>query len=78
MRQWLGRRLRRFFFLTVLLLALAAGTAYATIPDSNGGYTACMQKDNGSIRLIDPSLAPKNKLGECKPNETEATWNKAG
>jgi hypothetical protein len=35
----------------VLALVTAGGVAYATIPDSNNVYTACI-KNAGTIRLI--------------------------
>ena len=33
-----------------------AGIAYATIPGAGAVYTACMLKNVGTVRLIDPSL----------------------
>ena len=56
MRRMIGRRSRRLVLVTLTLLALAAGIAYATIPDGGKVYTACMLNGVGTIRLIDPSL----------------------
>ena len=41
------------------LFAVAGGIAYATIPDSGNVYTGCMLKNIGTVRLIDPSLPPR-------------------
>jgi hypothetical protein len=66
----------------VALIALAvglvtAGLAYATIPDSNGVYTACKLNATGTIRLIDPSLS--GLLGRCNASlETQISWNQKG
>ena len=49
------------FALAAAALLVAAGVAYATIPDANGVYTACRLKATGTIRLIDPSLG--NQFG---------------
>jgi hypothetical protein len=51
---------------------VAGGVAYATIP--NGGvYTACAQKTNGALRLIDPSAGQS-----CGQSENQVTWNQTG
>jgi hypothetical protein len=50
------RLTRRRAILAALLGGLVtAGVAYATIPDANGVYTACMLKKLGTIRIIDPA-----------------------
>ena len=51
---------------------------YATIPDANRLYTACMKNSNGNLRLIDPSLGKKSTLGHCTASETQVTWNQSG
>jgi hypothetical protein len=56
--------------------AVAAGIAYATIPDSNGVFHACVKEGNGAVRLIDPS-AP-GKAGRCKHKEAAVSWNQVG
>jgi hypothetical protein len=59
-------------------LALAGGIAYATIPDSNKVFTACVLKVTGTIRLIDPSPS-SNLLGHCDSKlETQVSWNQQG
>ncbi len=46
------------------VLALAAGIAYATIPDSNGTIHACYKNGNGALRAIDTASS------SCNANET--------
>ena len=71
--------LRFGLFLIVAIAALAAASiAYATIPDSNGVYSACKLDATGTIRLIDPSLGNTSFLGHCAPWESQITWNQAG
>lgn len=55
-------------------LALAAGVAYATIPDSGGVIHACMLKSLGTIRLIDPANGQKCSAAF----ETAVEWNERG
>jgi len=78
MRHLLMRRWWRLAVLTAALFALAAGIAYATIPDGGKVYTACMLKNVGTIRLIDPSLPAHNLMSHCTPFETQVTWNQQG
>jgi hypothetical protein len=59
-------------------LALAGGIAYATIPDANKVFTACMLKGVGTIRLVDKSLPSTNLMSRCTDKETEISWNQAG
>ena len=68
------------FGLLVLVGLVLAAVAYAAIPDSSGKlYHACMLKNVGTIRIIDPSgLGAKNLLGHCTNAETEITWNQVG
>jgi hypothetical protein len=61
-----------------VLFAAAAGIAYATIPDSNGVYTACMLDKVGTVRLIDPSLPASNLMSHCTSVETKFTFNQQG
>lgn len=74
----LGRRARRVVLAAVALFAAAAGIAYATIPDGNGVYTACMLNKVGTVRLIDPSLPASNLMSHCTSFETQITFNKQG
>ena len=73
-----GRRALRLSVVTVVLLAVAAGIAYATIPSGSGVFTACKLNGVGTIRLIDPSLPHSSFLSHCTPFETEVSWNAAG
>jgi hypothetical protein len=72
MRFIIGRRARRVLVLSVGLIALAAGIAYATIPDSAGTIHGCYGS-NGQLRVIDPSTG-----GACKNNETGLDWSQRG
>jgi hypothetical protein len=62
-------------FVTVAALT-AGGIAFATIPDGEGVFHACVKDKNGAVRLIDPSN-PGTK-GQCKGNETAVSWNQTG
>ena len=80
-RRWklrLGRRIAVLAIASALVLVIAAGIAYATIPSGNNVYTACMLKGVGTIRLIDTSLPPSNLLGHCSSLETQISWNQTG
>lgn len=55
-----------------------AGIAYATIPDQQNVYSACMLKGVGTIRLIDKSLPTTNLMSRCTDKEIEISWNQAG
>jgi hypothetical protein len=72
------RRHRLAVSLVVVAAALAGGVAYATIPDANNVYSACMLKGVGQIRLIDKSLPATNLMSHCTDKETEVSWNQAG
>jgi hypothetical protein len=79
MKAPLGRRSRRVVVAAATLFALAGGVAYATIPNSNKVYTACMLKSAGTVRLIDPSLPASNAMSHCDSRrETQVTWNQQG
>jgi hypothetical protein len=69
------RRAARVSVIVLVLLALATGIAYATIPDANKVYTACVLKNVGTIRLIDPSLPSSNLMSHCSSLETQVSWN---
>lgn len=62
----------------VVGLGLAGGIAYATIPGAGNVYTACMLKNIGTIRLIDPSLPAKSFMSHCTALETPISWNQVG
>jgi hypothetical protein len=73
-----GRRTVVVAGIAAIVLAAAAGIAYATIPSSGNVYTACMLKGIGTIRLIDPSLPSSNLLGHCTALETQVSWSQNG
>ncbi len=58
---------------TVSALALAAGVAYATIPDDQGVIHACYKTDNGQLRVVDVGGG-----SGCGPSESAVTWNQTG
>jgi len=65
--------------LAAAVLALAAGIAYAAIPDAGTKvFTACMLKNVGTIRLIDPALGTGTLLGKCSSLEQQISWNQQG
>jgi hypothetical protein len=74
MRHTFGLRGRRLALATICFFALAAGIAYAAIPDAGTGvYHACMLNTHGTIRIIDPATE------QCRAsNETEITFNQQG
>ena len=79
MRFLLNHRKAGFLLLVpAALLGLAGGVAYAAIPDAGSVYTACMLKNVGTIRLIDPSLPSSSLLSHCTSLETQITWNQVG
>ena len=62
----------------LLAAAIAGGVAYATIPGDGKVFTACMAKNIGTIRLIDPSLPSGNLMSRCTSLEKEVSWNQTG
>jgi hypothetical protein len=74
---FLARQGRRLVLAAVLVFAGSA-VAYAAIPDGDKTYTACMLKNVGTVRLIDPSLAASNPLSHCTRFEVQVTWNQQG
>src|SRR3954454_7070927 len=69
----LGRRWTMAIAAAVGVVAVAAGVAYATIPDADGTFTACITNATGSIRMIDPSAGDT-----CTGGENRVAWNKKG
>jgi hypothetical protein len=55
-----------------ILLATAAGVAYATIPGPGGVIQGCYAKSNGGLRVIDSPTA------SCTAKETALAWNQQG
>jgi hypothetical protein len=78
MKAFLARRARRGVLAGSALVLATAGIAYATIPDGNGVYTACMLKSTGTIRLIDPSISGTTLLNHCTGAEQQITFNAKG
>jgi collagen triple helix repeat protein len=76
--RFIGRRTSRLIVMSVIVLGAAAGIAYATIPAANKVYTACMLKNIGTIRLIDPTLPAPDLRSHCTALETQVTWNQEG
>ncbi len=72
------RRVVRLTGLATVFFIVAGGVAYATIPDVGKVYTACMLKNVGTIRLIDPSLPASNLMSHCSSLETQVSWNQQG
>lgn len=54
------------------------GVAFASIPSTDGVYTASVLKGFGAVRLIDPSLSKYNFESHCSGLEQQVTWNQAG
>jgi hypothetical protein len=73
----IGRRGLALVAIGIALLT-AGGVAYATIPDGNNVYTACMLKSTGTIRLIDSSLPASTLLSHCTQLEKPISWNQQG
>src|SRR5690349_17556428 len=73
MRQFLARRGRRVVLAVVLVLGVSGGIAWASIPDADGVFTACISNADGSIRMIDPSAGQS-----CTGGENRVQWNKKG
>lgn len=73
MKRLLGRRAARLGVTTAALFAVAGGIAYATIPDSGGTIHGCYQKNDGRLRVVDPSTG-----GSCGPSEQALNWSQVG
>ncbi|HEX5995349.1 MAG TPA: hypothetical protein VFY84_09435, partial [Jiangellales bacterium] len=54
-------------------VAMGAGAALASIPDSGGVIHGCYGRTNGKLRVIDT-----NAGGKCKPGEVALNWNQTG
>ena len=80
MRRFIGRLGWRVLLSSFATLAVAGGIAYAAIPDAGTStYHACLLNSVGTIRIIDPSLAPSSALQHCNPRfETEITFAQQG
>jgi hypothetical protein len=78
MKKHLRIRVARLAIVAGLLLTVAGGVAYATIPDSGKVFTACMLNNIGTVRLIDQSLSSNSPMSHCTSFETQVTWNQVG
>ena len=79
MKRLIGRLGWRFALSSLATLAVAGGIAYAAIPDAGTStYHACMLKNVGTIRLIDPSLPTSSLLQHCTSLETAITFDQKG
>ena len=72
MRGIIRRRSLRWAASGAVLLVAAGGIAYAAIP-TNGVINACYAKQNGGLRVIDPSLGQ-----QCTTKEAPLQWNQMG
>jgi hypothetical protein len=69
-------RTRRGVLITaasIAVLAIAAGVAYATIPDASGVIHGCYAKANGQLRVINTDAG-----GKCVSSEMPLNWNQTG
>ena len=58
-------------------IAVAAGVAYATIPDAGGVVHLCYKDNNGNLRVIDPAASKKDQQA-CKNDEVALDRQPAG
>lgn len=76
MKKHLHQRGIRLLLATTLLLALAAGIAYAAIPGSNGVINGCYQATSGTLRVIGSN--PTVGGGKCSAGEKPLNWSQRG
>jgi hypothetical protein len=72
MRAMLRKRQVRVGIGVAVMVGMAGGLAYATIPGPQGVIQGCYSKANGSLRVID---APASS---CTSKETALAWNQQG
>jgi hypothetical protein len=70
--QAFGRK-KKLLALAFVAVTVAAGAAYATIPDAGGVIHGCYLNKDGTLRVIDPSAG-----GACATKETAIAWNQQG
>ncbi len=73
-----GRRAIAVGAAAVAIFASVGGVALATGGDGGKLVTACMLKNVGTLRVIDPSLAASNPTSHCTAFETQVSWNQQG
>ena len=73
-----SRRLRIAGLATVAAAGLSAigAVAYASIPDADGTFHACVSKGTSVLRVIDK--ADSSPVNRCFASETEVHWNQTG
>jgi len=59
--------------IAALAIVVAAGVAWATIPDGSGVIHSCFKKQGGALRLIDPGAG-----GNCGSSENTLSWTQTG
>ena len=65
----------RFVPITVIATLVASGTiilARGAFPSSDGRFWACVNAENGNVRIIDPTTT------SCRTNEILVYWNQTG
>src|SRR5437762_3356760 len=65
----------RFVPITVIATLVASGTiilARGAFPSSDGRFWACVNAENGNVRIIDPTTT------SCRTNEILISWNQTG
>ncbi len=67
-----SRRVRAGALIALAGACVAAGIAYASVPDSDGVIHGCYAKD-GSLRVVDTDASQS-----CDKKETSLTWNQTG
>jgi hypothetical protein len=65
-------RSTKFWLVAVVVTAVSAGAAYATIPGGDGLIHGCYTKSGGTLRVIDASVT------KCKSTETSLDWSQRG
>jgi Collagen triple helix repeat (20 copies) len=69
------RVLSRMCLPALVILAVAGGVAYATIPDGGGVIHACYDKQSGQVRIFDPA---GGAIKGCGKTEAETSWSQTG
>ena len=67
-----SRPARTTAVVALVLVLLAAGVAYAAIPDGSGVIHGCRDKRTGTLRVIDSATSG------CKAKETALNWSQTG
>lgn len=73
MRVWVRTRRVTVAVAAAVVVAVAGGVAYATIPDSGGVITGCYNNKTGALRVVDADAG-----ADCLPAETPLRWSQQG